>query len=131
MKRKVGLLLAVVLIMTPLMTFADGLVPCGGPGESACEACHVVELLNGLLDWLVAILAVVFALIVVTAGFKLVTSSGNVAAKATAKSMITNAFVGFVIVLAAWLLIDLGMKMLVSDAGVDVKLGSWNAVLCV
>jgi hypothetical protein len=53
-----------------------------------------------------------------------------VAAKAKAKSMITNAFVGFVIVLASWLLVDLGMKMLVSDDSVDVKLGTWNAVQC-
>jgi hypothetical protein len=67
----------------------------------------------------------------VTAGFNLVTSSGNVAAKAKAKSMITNAFVGFVIVLASWLLVDLGMKMLVSDDGdAAVKLGVWNEVEC-
>jgi hypothetical protein len=87
-------------------------------------------MLNGLLDWLVGILSIVFALIVVTAGLSLVTSSGNVAAKAKAKSMITNASVGFVIVLAAWLLVDYGMKMLVSDAGVDVELGTWNALQC-
>jgi hypothetical protein len=131
MKRKVGFILAATLVVTPLVTFAAGLVPCGGPDESACEACHVVEMLNGLLDWLIGILAVVFALIVVTAGFNLVTSSGNVAAKAKAKSMITNAFVGFVIVLASWLLVDLGMKMLVSDDGdAAVKLGVWNEVEC-
>jgi len=117
-------------MVTPLLTFAAGLVPCGGTGEPACEACYAVELLNNVLDWLVGILSIVFALIVVTAGFNLVTSSGNVAAKAKAKSMITNAFVGFVIVLASWLLVDLGMKMLVSDDSVDVKLGTWNAVQC-
>lgn len=108
----------------------SGLVPCGGPGQETCQACHAVTLMNNVLDWLVGILAVVFALIVMTAGFNLVTSSGNTSAKEKAKSMITNATVGFVIVLAAWLLIDYGMKMLVSDAGASVQLGTWNAVEC-
>lgn len=115
---------------TPLITLAAGLVPCGGKGEPVCEVCYAVEMLNGLLDWLVGILSVVFSLIVITAGFNLVISAGNVAAKAKAKSMITNAFVGFAIVLSAWLLVDFGMKMLVSDEGVDVKLGTWNALQC-
>lgn len=131
MNRKGGLILLAVLMLIPIVSFAAGLVPCGGDGEPACEACHLVEMLSGLLDWLVGILTVVFSLILVTAGFNLVTSSGNVAAKAKAKSMITNAFVGFVIVLSAWLLVDYGMKMLVSDAGVAVQLGTWNAVQCV
>jgi len=131
MNRRIGLFLAAVVMMVPLVTLAAGLVPCGGPDEPACQACYFVELLTGLLDWLVGILAIVFALIVVTAGFKLVTSAGNTSAKETAKSMISNAIIGFTIVLAAWLLVDLGMKMLVSDEGSEVKLGVWNAVQCV
>jgi hypothetical protein len=131
MNRKVGLFMAAILMVMPAVTFAAGLVPCGGAGEPVCEACYAVEMLNGLLDWLVGILTVVFALILVTAGINLVTSAGNVAAKAKAKSMISNAFVGFVIVLASWLLVDYGMKMLVSDEGVEVKLGTWNAMQCV
>jgi hypothetical protein len=45
--------------------------------------------------------------------------------------MITNGFVGFVIVLAAWLLIDYGMRFLVADPGDTVPFGAWNAVECV
>lgn len=129
MKLRVTAILTAVLLLTPALTMAAGLVPCGGPGEPVCQACYAVDMLNGVLDWLVGILAVVFALIVVTAGFNLVTSAGNTAAKAKAKSMITNAFIGFVIVLAAWLLIDYGMKMLVSEGAAEF--GTWNTVQCV
>jgi hypothetical protein len=131
MKRKVSLIIAAIFLTIPLVTFAAGLVPCGGDGEPACQACYAVDLLNGVLDWLVAILSVVFALIVITAGFNLVTSTGNSAAKEKAKSMITNGFVGFVIVLAAWLLIDYGMRFLVADPGDTVPFGAWNSVECV
>jgi len=130
MKRKVGLILAAILLVIPMVSFAAGLVPCGGEDEPVCQACHVVELFNGLLDWLIGILSVVFALMVMVAGFNLVTSTGNTAAKEKAKSMITNAFVGFVIVLAAWLLIDYGMRFLVSDPGGTVPFGTWNTVQC-
>jgi hypothetical protein len=131
MNKKSGLFLAALLLAVPLVTFAAGLVPCGGAGEPVCEACHAVEMLNGLLDWLVGVLTVVFAIILVTSGITLVTSAGNVSAKAKAKSMITNGFVGFVIVLASWLLVDYGMRVLVADTGASVQLGTWNAVQCV
>jgi hypothetical protein len=131
MKRKVVSFLVAIVLFTPSLTLAAGLVPCGGEGEPVCQACHAVDILNGVLDWLVGVLSVVFALIVMVAGFNLVTSTGNTSTKEKAKSMITNAFVGFVIVLAAWLLIDYGMRFLVSDEGASVPFGTWNSVQCV
>jgi len=130
MKRKVVSFLVAIVLFTPSLTLAAGLVPCGGEGEPVCQACHAVDMLSGLLDWLIGILTVVFAIIMVSAGISLVTSSGSASAKEKAKSMITNAFVGFVIVLAAWLLIDYGMRFLVSDEGASVPFGTWNSVQC-
>jgi len=131
MKGKVVSILVAIMLVIPIITLAAGLVPCGGAGEPACQACYVVELMNNVLDWLIGILSVVFAIIVVTAGFNLVTSTGSTSAKEKAKSMVTNAIVGFVIVLAAWLLIDYGMRFLVAEPGDSVPFGTWNTVQCV
>lgn len=118
---------AVVITALPLFVYAQGLVPCGDGGRDACQFCHFAALLNNIAAWLVAILSVVVAIIFVFAGFKLVTSQGNTTAKENAKSMITNAFIGYVIVLAAWLAIDTAMKMLLSRD----DFGTWNTIQCV
>jgi uncharacterized membrane protein YgcG len=90
--------------------------------------CYVVELVNRVISWLVLILGTVAAIIIVYAGFKLVTSGGNRHAKEDAKSMITNMIIGYVIVLAGWLLVDTGMKALLLDG--ETRLGMWNELSC-
>ncbi len=129
MKRFWGSVLFLVLAAVPLLSYAAGLVPCGGPGEESCQMCHVAQLVNGVISWLVMILGTIAAIIIVYAGFKLVTSGGNQHAKEEAKELINNMLIGYVIVLAGWLLIDTGMKMLLVDG--ETKLGMWNQLSCV
>jgi len=85
--------------------------------------------MNNIVSWLVVVLSVVFSIIIVVAGLRLVTSAGNATAKAEAKKMIMNAFIGFVIVLAAWLLIDFGMKALLTTGAASI--GPWNSIQCI
>lgn len=120
-------LLILVLLFLPMLSEAKNLVPCGGESEPACQSCHAVGLVNGVVVWLVGILGIITSIIVVYAGFKLVTSAGNTAAKTQAKSLMTNVLIGYVIVLSAWLVIDYGMKAMV-DQG---TFGVWNEVQCV
>ncbi len=127
---RIGVFLAVFcLLVTPYLAFGAGLVPCGGPGEPVCQSCHVVELVNRVVTWLVMFLGTIAAIIIVYAGFKLVTSGGSSHAKEDAKALIQNMFIGYVIVLAGWLLIDTAMKMLLVDG--ETALGVWNQVECV
>ena len=120
-------LLIFVLLFVPMLSEAKNLVPCGGRDEPACQSCHAVGLINGVVVWLVAILGLIAAIIIVYAGFKLVTSAGNTAAKTQAKSLMTNMFIGYVIVLSAWLVIDYGMKAMVNEG----TFGVWNEIQCV
>lgn len=128
MKRFWGSILFLMLAAVPLLSYAAGLVPCGGEGEPACQMCYVVELVNRVISWLVLILGTIAAIIIVYAGFKLVTSGGNRHAKEDAKSMISNMIIGYVIVLAGWLLIDTGMRTLLLDG--ETRLGMWNELSC-
>jgi hypothetical protein len=122
------LLLMLLFAVLPGDATAAGLIPCDGPD---CSLCDFAELGNGLLKWLIGILMVVFAMIVVSAGFGLVTSGGNTEAKSSAKKKIVNAIIGLVIVLAAWLLIDTVMRMTLAGESGDIgSFGNWSTIKC-
>jgi len=106
-----------------------GLVPCGDDGDRACEVCHAVDLMNNISAWLVGVLSVAAAIMFVISGYRLVTAGGNPSVMKEAKGVITNVAIGFVIVLAAWLGIDLVMKTLLT--GGETSLGPWNTLECV
>lgn len=135
MKRKNLYIVFAILFVTPLVALAAGLVPCSGvdpaTGVPDCQMCYFVDLMQNVVGWLVMILSIVVALIFVSAGIKLVTSGGNPGEKQAAKSMMVNATIGFIIVLAAWLLIDYGMKALLAGGTGSTKIGPWNSIQCV
>ena len=117
------------LLQVPLFVNGAGLVPCGGTGEPACQTCHALGLVNSINSWLVGILSIVAAILFVIAGFKIVTAQGNPSVIKGAKDLIVNAAIGFAIVLAAWLLIDLLMKTLLDDSNGEI--GPGNTIACV
>jgi len=73
-------------------------------------------------------MAVICALIIVFAGFKMMMSAGNSGAVSAAKEMMVNTLVGFVILLSAWLIVDTVMKTFLRNG---VLLGPWNEIQCV
>ena len=121
-----------VLLLPELVSAQVNFVPCGGAGQPPCEFCHLVEMGNRILAWLILVLTVVAGLIFAVAGLKLVTSGGNPAAKDAAKSMFTNVIVGYLLVLASWLIVDTLMKMLGNPAvfAESGKVGPWNRLEC-
>jgi len=124
-------LIILILYSLPVITKAAGFVPCGGPGEPECEACHIIKMTNNIVTWLIGILFVVFAIVLVVSGFRMVVSGGNPEAKTDAKNKITNAFVGLVIVLSAWLLVDTLMRVLLAGNSGEISgYGPWTEISC-
>lgn len=126
----------VFLLSMPIVSLAqtdiqvDGsgqFVPCSG---TSCSACDIVSLANNVVDWLVGFLALLFAVIMVVSGFRLVISGGNQSAKENAKSSLTNGLIGFLIVLGAWLAIDTLMRALVGDDGQINGKTPWSQIEC-
>lgn len=113
----------------PDTVVAGGLVPCGGIGQTACQSCDVVKLTNNVVEWLIIVLGTLAALIIMYAGIQLVTAGGNQSAMEAAKSKITNVIIGYVIILAAWLVVDYGLKVLLITDGTK-SFGVWNDVEC-
>ena len=113
-----------------------GFVTCDGyflnPGGD-CNFCHFVDMINLIIRWLIGILFVIFAIVMVVAGFKLVTSAGDVTARDRAKDMFVNAIIGIIIVFAAWLLIDTIMKAILNGGSLSKMgddFGMWNEIQC-
>lgn len=111
----------------PYVATDMGFVPCEG---TMCSACHFIELGNRIIDWLIGVLALLFAVIMIVSGFRLVTSGGNQSAKEGAKSSLTNALIGFLIVLAAWLVVDTVMRALLGGSGQINGATPWSQIEC-
>ncbi len=74
---------------------------------------------------------ILFAVVIMAwAGFILIMSPFNPEAKSTARKMLINAVIGFLIVCSAWLIVDFVMKALYSGPdGQQGKFGPWNSIL--
>ncbi len=115
-----------VLLICGFITFslpevaaaANGIVTCEG---TDCNFCHLVELTNLVVQWIVTISTLLIVAVMAYAGFKLVTSGGNQTAYSDAKKYFVNAVIGLIVLMAAWTIVDTLLKTL---AGGD--LGVWN-----
>ncbi len=147
MLRRYGALLAllVCILHVPFLVhagFADFLpkeiVPCGNTTRTeidsstgvicnvdVCTPCHLVQLGQNIINFLVFAAIVVFVFLLVNAGFLLVTSGSNSGQVSRAKNMVKSGVIGFIIMLAAWLLIDTIMKAVYNGT-----FGPWNEILC-
>ena len=125
--------LVITLWLIPDLSIAQGFggfVTCEG---SSCSACHLVDMANIIIKWILGMVFLVFAVLMVHAGFGLVTSGGNPSALSAAKAKLTNALVGIVIVFSAWLIVNTIMVKLVSDGTTPGNItgwGPWSQVEC-
>ena len=127
-------------VSTPNLAHASqhtnqGFVSCDGffmRSAGDCNFCDFIVMANTIIAWLIAILFIIFAIIMVVAGFKLVMSAGDVSARDKAKDMFTNAIIGIIIVFAAWLIIDSIMKVIATGGNIPGKgtLLPWNQIEC-
>ncbi len=117
------LLLAAVVLL-PFVTFAAD--PFFGPivpqcaGDGICDICDFMALLNNLLRFAVAFAVMVSTLMFVYAGILYVTASTAKANIDSAKRIFWNVFLGLVLILAAWLIVDLVMKVFTGQS-LDVR----------
>ncbi len=129
MKRRLIVIAISLFVFAPTFTFA-ALVPCDGV-DVPCQACHFIQLGQRIITWLVEIVTFIVALVFVVGGFQMVTSGGDSSAVSSAREKMTNAIIGFIILLLAWLIIDTVLKMLVDENKLSSLGRPWNEVACV
>lgn len=117
MKKIFSLIIAFVIVFGPTVaigayTTGGGIVPrCGqvvdGVIENPCNFNYLMELINNVIDFLLFTIATpLVALVFVYAGILMITAGGDSGKVTQAKTILKNLLIGYVIALAAWLIIN-------------------------
>ena len=122
--------LSTLLLLFPSISFAHGLVPCGGPGEHPCTACDLLVLLQNLIQFGIKIAFLLVIVFVVYGGFRWLLSGGNEASIKAGQKIIIGSIIGLIIILSSWLIVNT-VFWLIAQVGGDNYTGTWNHIQCV
>ncbi len=112
MKQKLFILfLAFSIITLPFFASARGLVPCGGytdtgERERPCNVEDIFVLIARTTNWLIAVAGIYAVYKLIFSGWNLIVSMGNEESITKNKGAISNAVVGLVLVLMAYMFIN-------------------------
>ena len=115
---------------------SSGIVQCGRPGGHMCTLCDLIAGFNRVIHYVMEIAIGVALLAMAIGGVLYVVSAGESAMMEMAKSAITNAAIGFVIVFAAFLIVNTTISYLgaIKNAAGEPTLGlaitSWGQFNC-
>jgi len=109
-----------VSLLVPITLFAQssggsvepGLVPCAG---ADCTFDDLLKLVNKVIDFLIRIAIPIAMILFAYAGFLYVTAAGNTSQINKAHNVFKDVFIGFLIVLSAWLIVNTIVEPLISD----------------
>ena len=120
----------IILSFSHFASAASGLVPCGTGATDPCTLCHLIVGFKGLLDWGMTILIVAAITAITISGVMYIMSSGNPGLITSAKGLLTNALVGFALMLGAWLIINTTLTLLSVKADLGIQKDSWSKFSC-
>jgi len=107
----------------------EGLVPCGTEG-CPCTLCHLFLMFQGIVNFfLFNIVPIVAVLMLVIGGFLFFFASGSPAALSRAKSTITSAVIGLIIIYTAWLIINTFFVIIGVESWTNLA-GGWFTITC-
>lgn len=115
---RIGAFILSGLVFLPLATFAAGIVPdCGlGANQYMCQACHLAALTHNILVVLVGLAVAAATLMFAYAGFLYVTAAANHGNIDSAKRIFGQVLLGLILVLTAWLVIDLTLRVFTNQS---------------
>ena len=114
----------ILIAISPSLVFAQPtqIVPCTGVD---CRFCDIGQLAQNVLNTGVYLAVFLSAILFAYAGWNYVTAGGDPGKAGEAKKFFWNVGIGLVLILCAWLIVDLIMKTLVSEGAL---FGPWNEV---
>ncbi|MBX4215496.1 pilin [Candidatus Parcubacteria bacterium] len=124
-----ALVLAFIVITVPSIALAQLFPPivpqnCGGANQPSCGFTDLLALANNIITFLIRISAFLAALAFVYVGWLYVTSGGDSGKKSEAKRILINVVIGFVLALAAWLIVKLILQTLGFNSGGQSWIGN-------
>jgi len=128
----------ILLLFSPAPVAAapwnESIVTCSGAQDAvvngvqqrACTICDIAKVAQRILNLGIFVAVFLSAILFAWAGILLLTYAANPAGKDKAKTLFGNVLIGLLIILAAWLVIDTLMKVLVGTP--DRQFGPWNQI---
>jgi len=113
----------------PPVGFCQGpIVPCGG-ASNPCEFCHIFVLINNIINFILTCLTPIAAgLMMVIGGFYFLAAGPSPGKVTQAKSVITAAVIGLVIVFIAWVFLNTFLDMI--GVATWTGLENWWEISC-
>ena len=121
--------LAVLLLASPFLVEAQGLVPCK---ISQCHICDIAQLLDNITRFFITYVALPgSALLFALGGIMLLISGTSEQRRTQGKTIIWRTVIGIVIILLAWTFVDTLIKTLTGSSnslttGAPGGFGPWN-----
>ena len=102
-----------------------GLVPCGDD----CTPCDLLILIQNVLDFALTMAFIMVIGFIVYGGFRWIFSLGKEENLKAGQQIITNAIIGLIIVLSAWIIINT-VFWVIKQMGGDDYTGNWAHIEC-
>jgi hypothetical protein len=98
-------------------------------GSTGCQACSLAQLVQNIINFIIGLSIPVAAALFAWAGVLYFTSAENISQRQKAKDIFKNAFIGFVIIITAWLVINTLLNVIFNQSSV-FKGGNWFQIQC-
>lgn len=124
------LLVLAIVALFPILVLAQGIPPivpenCRGSAATTCGICDIAQLVQNTLNAGIYISIFLAAILFAYAGWQYMTAGGDPGKAGSAKKIFWTVGVGLVLILGAWLIVDLIMKTLVNEQAI---FGPWNEI---
>jgi hypothetical protein len=119
-----------IFLLVPAITHA-AIVTCGGSAAAMCTLCDLVKGFNTIIQYIMKISIGVALLALAIGGVLYIVSAGESSAMEMAKSTMKNAIIGFIIVFAAWLIVNTTISYLGANGTLGMNSATkWGEFNC-
>lgn len=105
-------------------TSSAALVNCGGYNQAGvvtqCSIGDLIGTIKLIINYLLSFAWLVSVLFIVISGVRMILAQGNEEALTTAKASLTNAIVGFIIILTSFIVLNLVVGFLTGGGALDI-----------
>jgi len=108
----ISIFVVFALVLVPLLAGAQFRTPSGGP---VGNVSNVTELIMRFIQILLAVAGLVAVIFLIIGGFRYITAGGNEETSESAKKTVTNAIIGIVIVILAFVIVRVISNALITQ----------------
>lgn len=122
-----GAVFLIALLPSTALAQIPTIVPknCQGTAATTCTICDFAQLAQNAINAGIYLAIFLSAFLFAYAGWQYITAGGDPGKASGAKKIFWTVGIGLVLVLAAWLIVDVIMKVLVNESAI---FGPWNDV---